>query len=47
MLTKRQRSFQNSRVIDTRLSDFHKMTVTVLRSRFLKAEHKIIMYRDY
>ena len=32
MLTNRNRSFQNSSVTDTGLSDFHKMTVTVLRS---------------
>ena len=30
MLTNKQRSFQNSCVIDTGLSNFHKMTVTVL-----------------
>ena len=47
MLTSRQRSFQNSCVIDTGLFDFHKMTVIVLRSYFIKAEPKIIMYRDY
>ena len=41
MLTNRQHSFQNSCVIDTELSDFHKMTVTVLRS-----EPKIVMYWD-
>ena len=38
MLTNRQRGFQNSCAIDTGLSDFHKMTVTLLRSSFLKAE---------
>ena len=31
MLTNRQHSFQNYSVIDSGLSDFHKMTVTVLR----------------
>ena len=35
MLTNRQRSFQNSCVIDTGLCDSHKMIVTVLRSYFL------------
>ena len=35
-LTNRKRSFQNSCVIDTGLSDFHKMTVTVLRSHLHK-----------
>ena len=41
MLINRQHSFQNSCVIDTRLSDFYKMTVTVLRLYFLKAEPKM------
>ena len=47
MLTNRNRSFQNSCVIDTGLSDFHKMTVTVLRSHSNKLGPKIIHYRDY
>ena len=47
MLTNRHRSFQNSCVIETGLSDFHKMTVTVLRAFFKKAEPKVISYRDY
>ena len=46
-MSERKRSFQNSCVIDTRLSDFHKMTVTVLGSYFIKAEPKITMHRDY
>ena len=47
MMTNRSRSFQNSCVIETRLSDFHKMTVTVLRSSLPKLEPQIIKYRDY
>ena len=47
LLTNRQRSFQISCVIDTELSDFHKMTVTLMRSYIIKAEPKIIMYQDY
>ena len=47
MLTNRNRSFQNSCVIDTRLSDFHKMTVTVLRSYLNKLGPKLIHYRYY
>ena len=47
MLTNRHRSFQNSCVIETGLSDFHKMTVTVLKAFFKKAEPKVISYRDY
>ena len=33
--------------VDTRLSDFHRMTVTVMRSHFQKAQLKITIYRDY
>ena len=47
MLTNRQHGFQNFCVIETGFSDFHQMTVTVLGSYFLKAEPKIIMYRNY
>ena len=43
----RQHSFQNSSAIETSLSGFHEMTVTVLRSYFQKVEPKILMYRDY
>ena len=44
-LTSRQRNFQNSCVIQTALSDFHKMTETVLKSYFHKQESKIIYYK--
>ena len=49
MLTNRQRSFQNSCVTDKGLilPDFHEMTVTVLRSFFLKVRPKMIIYQDY
>ena len=47
VLTNWQHIFQNSCVIDTGLSDFHKMTVTVLRSYFPKVEPKITIYWDY
>ena len=47
MLTNRHRSFHNSCVIETGLSDFHKMTVTVLSSFFKKAKPKVIFYSDY
>ena len=47
MLTNRHRSFQNLCVIETGLSDFHKLTVTVLRPFLKKAEPKTIFYRDY
>ena len=47
MLTNHPLSFQNSCVVETGLSDFHQMTVTVLKSYFKKLEPKIIFYRDY
>ena len=34
ILTSRQKSFQNSNIIETELSDFHKLTVTVLKVTF-------------
>lgn len=47
MLTNRQCSFQNSCVIETGQSDFHKTTVAAFISYFQKAEPKIISYRDF
>ena len=40
-------SFQNSCVIETGLSDFHKMIVTVMKTSYRKIERKVINYRDY
>ena len=39
--------FQNTKPVETGLSDFHKMTVTVLKTAFKKSLPKIITYRDY
>ena len=47
VLTNKNRGFQNSCAIDTGLSDFYKMTVSVLKYYFLKAEQKVMFYRDY
>ena len=47
MLTNSPRSFQNSMVVETGLSDFHKMTVTVLKMFFQKIKPKVIYYTDY
>ena len=47
MLTNKSRSFQHSQIIETGLSDHHKMTITVLRSFFHKQEPVTINYRDY
>ena len=40
-------SFQSSGVIETGISDFHKMTVTVMKTTFQKLDPKIIHYKDY
>ena len=47
MLTNSPRIFQNSMVVETGLSDFYKMTVTVLKIFFQKIKPKVIYYRDY
>ena len=39
MLTNSYRSFQNSCAIETRLSDFNKMTVTILKTYFQKMDN--------
>ena len=46
-LTNRSKLFIKSAVIETGISDFHKMTVNVLNTSFKKAPPKIILYRDY
>ena len=47
ILTNRYRSFQNNVTIETGLSDFHKMTVSVLKTFFRKMPPKIISYRNF
>ena len=47
ILTNHPRSFQGSTLIETGLSDFHKMTLTVMKMHFEKQRPKIIYYRDY
>ena len=47
LLTIFAKYFQNSLVIETGLSDFHKMVVTVMKTNFRKLEPKIINYRNY
>ena len=46
-LTNKLQSFQNSGVIETGLSDFHRMTVTITKMTFQKFKPRIINYRDY
>ena len=45
ILTNKRRSFINTTVIETGLSDHHKMTVSILRSHFKKAKPKTVTYR--
>ena len=46
-LTHSYRSFQNTTTVCTGLSDFHKMTTTVLKATFQKAKPKEVLYGDY
>ena len=47
MVTNRPRFFKTSSVLETGLSDFHKMTMTVMRGYFVKQTRKVVYYRDY
>ena len=46
ILTNHLLSFQNSCVFETSLSDFHKMTVTILKASFQRLQPRVINYRD-
>ena len=47
ILTNRSKSFQNSFTIETGLSDFHHLTVTVMKTTYRKKPPKMIRYRNY
>ena len=47
IITNNPHSFRNSCVIETGLSDFHKMIDSVIKTTFQKLKPKIIHYRDY
>ena len=47
ILTSRKFSFRNAVAIETGLSDFHAMIVTVLKGGFVKRGPKILTCRDY
>ena len=47
ILTSKHRSFQNTSVIETGLSDFHRLTITVMRVNFQKQIPKVLNYRNY
>ena len=46
-ITNSPKSFQNTLVLATGLSDFHKMVITVLKTKFKKSPPKETQYRDY
>ena len=47
ILTNSPYSFQNSCVIETGLSDFYKMILSVMKTTFPKLKPRIVQYRDY
>ena len=47
ILTNNPKCFQSSCVVETGLSDFHRMKVTVMKTTFKKFEPKMIRYGDY
>ena len=47
ILTNCKHNFQNTSAVTTGFSDFHKMTITVLKTEFVKADPITINYRNY
>ena len=47
ILTNKPLSFKNTYVIETELSDFHKMVLAVLKMHFPKMKPQVITYRKY
>ena len=47
IITNKPWSFQNSCTFEIGLSDFHKMTLTVLKSSFVKQKPRVLIYRNY
>ena len=46
-ITNKNKSFQKTSTISTGLSDFHKMVITVLKTKFGKQKPQLMHYRDY
>ena len=46
-MTNHPKSFHSSSVYETGLSDFHKLTLTVLKTFHVKHKPKITQYRDF
>ena len=47
ILTNQPLSFKNTYVIETELSDFHKMVLAVMKMHFPKMKPQVITYREY
>ena len=47
ILTNKAKSFQSICAMETGLSDFHRMTISVLKMRFRKLLPKVVSYRDF
>ena len=47
ILTNKPRLFLKSAVIETGLSDFHKMTLVIMKTHFAKQKPSMVKYRDY
>ena len=47
ILTNKPRSFQTKCVVETGLSDFHRMIISVLKMDFRKTSPKVINYRHF
>ena len=47
ILTNRPRNFHGCHIIETGISNFHKMTVTVMKMHFKQQDPRFINYRDY
>ena len=47
ILTNCPRSFQNTDTFETGLSDFHKLTFTLVKQHFPKQKHRVVIHRQY
>ena len=47
VLTNKQERLLKTKTVETGLSDFHKMVVSVVKTTFKKKKPKIVTYRDY
>ena len=47
ILTNKQERYLKTKTVETGLSDFHKMVISVIKTRFKKEKLKIVTYRDY